>query len=606
MTYLAYAPEQLRALSVAMRAALDELVTLSCDDPLAGDAVARVRLARVHLEQQWLPLLDRVVGTDPLGNPARLAVDDLGQSLLRIVATLPGWQLGESDADRLGAMPSSPPTAEQVTAFTKVLQDGDLEELTDSPQEREWLAAELTLIAADPALCATFAAGFDRWGKLGNRLGYRRQAALAHDVDQPVDDADRADVAHIDAAYAALGGIWTSVNGDGALVELTRTMEPYGAAVTISQLSLDPAALVGLSVEVLHRFDVDRDGYWAEDAVNGPKTGDLLLETILRTAGAPTTFVVAVADEPRLLWWTAADASLAQRVALVGTDPASIGIADAAVVLHAFADWFAHLQPAAQRNLVNLADPWESRATLGALAAPWFVEYGSGTDAWGVDPDIRRADLAFIIDDQGARGAMFEQLDAEAATLVGDPNRHRTEQAIAASIGMLLQIDTERRIRHAEEAKDEWDASWKLVQMFITYTGQAVPETLPVVKGLTKAMTRVKKLLDENGWLGAPPPPGDVATQAEALQERIRLACAATAVRAAYEALVERGDLPPIPPPPVPGTDPVDDPQSYRQAVRRWKDDNGVAPGSDADLWLDRQMDLFVSPYDEGADPTNG
>lgn len=602
MTYLAYDPERVRALSTAMRDALDELATFACDDPLGGDALDHVRLVRLHLDQLWLPLVERIVRTDPLARPARLAVDDLGQSLLTIVSALPGWQLADVRSDPLEALPGSPPTVQQAAALAEVLQHGDLAALLDTPAERRWLAAELALIAADPALAAAFAGGFDRWGELADRLGDRRRAALDDSV-RPVDDAGRFDVARIDATYAAIAAIWTSVHGRDAVGDLVRTMEPYAAAATIRVLTLDPATLTALSIETLARFD-DRDGYWAEDLVTGPKTGDLLFETILGTPGGATAFVIAVADDPGLLWWTAADASLPQQVALVGTDPANIGAVDAGAVLHAFAGWFAVLQPADQRNLVHLASPWESRATLGALAAPWFTEYGSGTDVWGDDPEVRRADLAFVIEDPAARDQLFERMRALAATLDGEPQRHRSEQAIAAAIGMLVELDTERKIRHATLDKAEWDTSWGLVEMFITYTGKAVPELLPVTSGLNKALKQVKGLLDANGWLGAPPPPGDVAVQARAAQERIRLACAATAVRAAYGTLVEHGELTAIPPPPVPSADPPDDRRSYRQAVRRWKEDNGIVPGSDADLQLDRQLELFVSAYEEGTAPT--
>ena len=60
MTYLAYDPERIGALAVAVRRADEELAGLSCDDPLAADALARVRLARLHLAQLWLPVLDRL------------------------------------------------------------------------------------------------------------------------------------------------------------------------------------------------------------------------------------------------------------------------------------------------------------------------------------------------------------------------------------------------------------------------------------------------------------------------------------------------------------------------------------------------------------------
>ena len=101
MTYLAYDPERVRMLGAAMRAALDELARSPA--PIHSrrrDVADRARLARLHLEQLWLPLVERILTTDPLAAAvARLDLDDIAQSLLRIVSTLPGWLLGQTDGD---------------------------------------------------------------------------------------------------------------------------------------------------------------------------------------------------------------------------------------------------------------------------------------------------------------------------------------------------------------------------------------------------------------------------------------------------------------------------------------------------------------------------
>ena len=360
-------------------------------------------------------------------------------------------------------------------------------------------------------------------------------------------------------------------------------MEPYAAAATIRQLALDPVTLAALGVEVLHRFDVDRDGYWAEDGVGGPKTGDLLFETILRTPGAATAFVIAVADEPGCCGGPRRTPRCPQRVALIGTDPANIGVADAGVVLHCVRRL---VRPVAAGGA---AQPRPPRLAVGvpSHARVRSPRHGSSSTARAPTPGATIPTCAAPTwrsssTTADARDAMFAQLTAEAATLTGEPGRHRSEQAIATAIGLLVELDTERRIRHATDAKEEWDTSWGLVEMFITSTGKAVPELLPVTTGLTKALAQTKKLLDENGWLGAPPPPGDVATQARALQERIRLACAATAVRAAYDAVGParrpRADRPaagaerrPTRRPPVlpPGRPPLEGGQPHRARLRR-------------------------------------
>ena len=191
----------------------DELAALSCDDPLALDALGRGRLARLHLEQLWLPLLERILTDRPAraGRPGWPSTTSV-ESLLRIVSTLPGWPLGTDRCRRTRGVPSSPPTAAQVGRAGRRPRTRRPHRADRHAGERQWLAAELALIAADPALAATFAAGFDRWGELGRPARLPAQAALDDSI-RPVGEAARLDVAHIDATYAAMALIWTSVHG---------------------------------------------------------------------------------------------------------------------------------------------------------------------------------------------------------------------------------------------------------------------------------------------------------------------------------------------------------------------------------------------------------
>jgi hypothetical protein len=598
MSYLAYDPTRIAALGAALHTALDELVGIRGDDPLAADAMGCVQHARMHLDQLWVPLVDRLGGRDPLGMlvPVHLVVDDLVDELMRMMRDHFGWKIaipGGLPALPTGALPSAPPTAEEVTVLAGLLEHGDLDALTDQPEERAWLAAELTLIGADPGLATAFDAGFHRWGALADRLGHVRILTAASDGD----------VGDIDSSFLALATTYEEVHGSGSIPALTRTMEPYAAAALIRQAGLDPQTLAWLSVEVLDRLDGDRPPLWPEDLRPGPKTGDLLFETILATPGAATPFVIAVKANPQLLWWSAADPLLAQRVAQVGTDPANIDPVSAHLVLHAFVEWFDTYEPMSRTDLRYTALPKRSRAYLGVLAEPWFVEFGPGVDDWGPDAAGRRADLAFIVKDRGARDALLEGMGQEAAGLDGEPARHWEAEAVAQAIGMFLQVDMERKIRAGEDTKQAWDTDWKVIIKLISYSSKVVaPEAAPIVTMGAQALGLFKQLADATGWFGAPPPPGDVARQARAENQRLLLGLSATAVLAGYRTLVEDGRLPEhTPEPPVPDRDHPDDVSAYSRAYRRWKEVNDIAPGSDADLLLDEQFHLFLSDADVGA-----
>jgi hypothetical protein len=64
MAGVGYDPQRLQALRAATIAAAESLRVLSSEDPAAWEAVLTARTARDHLEQMWLPLIDRIVASD--------------------------------------------------------------------------------------------------------------------------------------------------------------------------------------------------------------------------------------------------------------------------------------------------------------------------------------------------------------------------------------------------------------------------------------------------------------------------------------------------------------------------------------------------------------
>jgi hypothetical protein len=61
-----YDPARLAALRARAIAAIGSLRTVVSDDPAAWDAVLTARMTRDHLEQTWLPLIDRIAGSDAM------------------------------------------------------------------------------------------------------------------------------------------------------------------------------------------------------------------------------------------------------------------------------------------------------------------------------------------------------------------------------------------------------------------------------------------------------------------------------------------------------------------------------------------------------------
>jgi hypothetical protein len=61
-----YDPARLAVLRAHTIAAIESLRALTSDDPAAWEAVLAARVTREHLEQIWMPLIDRIIGSDAM------------------------------------------------------------------------------------------------------------------------------------------------------------------------------------------------------------------------------------------------------------------------------------------------------------------------------------------------------------------------------------------------------------------------------------------------------------------------------------------------------------------------------------------------------------
>lgn len=106
--WIGYHPERIDALRERTRAAADDLRSMGSDDPAAVAALGVVELASLHLEADWLPLLDRINASTAMISPFGLSrpaggdeLDPLSDAEEEAVAAFMG-------AGRLSLLPNTP------------------------------------------------------------------------------------------------------------------------------------------------------------------------------------------------------------------------------------------------------------------------------------------------------------------------------------------------------------------------------------------------------------------------------------------------------------------------------------------------------------------
>ncbi|MCU1501861.1 MAG: hypothetical protein JWM12_1215 [Ilumatobacteraceae bacterium] len=606
MAYLAYDPQRVAELDRTMRNALYGLAFVGCGDPLAQNAAADIRDARRRLEHQWLPFVERInrCAVMTAYNSPAAGGEDLLERMMQAMVSDHGWSIADDGAaptpDRAAAQA---PSLDEVTVLAELLERGDLRDLTDTGAEQTWLATQLTQIAADPLLANRFVATFSRWKDLVNRVGYARMAvADARSADATTDDIVA--IASLDAVDHGIAQVIATVHGAGALPDLDG-VAPYAAAALVAQAALAADALAAVSDRLLARLIDERPLLgWLEERGPGPKTGDVLFAAILATPGSATPFVTAVAADPRRLWRTAADATLAQRVAAVGTDPANIDVATAGSVLAAFIDSARHPR-SGEPDLPHVSGPEDSRAFLGELVGPWLMQFSPFSDEWGsTAPDqlARRDRLAWVVHDGSASDAMFAAQRQIEAGLELDATRRPAEMtAYAGLLGMLTQLVVEQKVHSEEDRKQLWNALWDVTDLVVSI-GMAATGIGVVVRPVAKeAMDQAFAHVMREGWFNAPAPK-KVREKAEYWQARTFVTAAATMVRAGFDGLRQRGELPPgTPPPPAPVLD-VEHPElEYADRYRRWRDRELAGVDPTLISQFDQLKGYFLSDAEAGA-----
>ena len=346
MALLAYDPQRVGRLRQALVEAADDLRRVTCTDPAAADAMRVVRSAVAQMDATWLPLVDRVLTSDPLSGGQRRAaqIDSLDQSLIRVMADGYGWSVQQDPLSD----DTTIVTVEEARALAATLNHVDPEALANDPEQLAWLAQQLAVIGRDPALSAQFLANFHNWDVLPLALAHQRANSYGSGYSASTVAAD------IDPVFAGLMSIWRTslpaatlhAGTAASIAELLPPMsdpDPYVQALMLDALHLDPIALATVANQLLRTWLDDKAtlGVSLDLTVPfGPNTADILLQGIADDPAASAYFLGLIVDRPALLFQTLDDAEIGYRVALNGTDPAHASPGNAERTVLSILDYF--------------------------------------------------------------------------------------------------------------------------------------------------------------------------------------------------------------------------------------------------------------------------
>lgn len=464
MTFLAFDPDQLRALALRARMALVELAALPTNDPAAEAADRAVRAAMRTLQLGLLPAVQRVLASPPLRAPVDRYddVDALPYAAIRELVTERGWSVGvdplADDRTRV--------TREEAAALARRLRAMQPREVLDDPDTAAWLTAELRVIAGDVALSRLFGDEFGRWVEWADELAERH--ALVHRSDGDLATAAR----RLDDLLGALAAVAAGrLEHDATTPDRLAWLDdarPYGAALFLGRLDLPAGMLAGLAARTLRRAPDPLDGI-------GPTTADLVLQAVLRRPDAVTRFTVATIADGTLLTAAVADPALRDRLLRVASDPSTADVADAGRIL----------VPVLRAVADGTAPPL--RATvLADLVAPWTPQFLAADHEWGVPATERARLLRTALRSTAAVERLVERQDAvlDGARRTFVDGRARPVADFTAYLGAMGVILMDERVHRTVSRRQAWDTICNLAGMataFIPWAAVGLAASAAVV-----------------------------------------------------------------------------------------------------------------------------
>ena len=464
---MGYDAGPLRCLRGAMQRADTELGAIPTAESDTGEAMRAIRSARETIGGKWLTLIDSVLAcrTMPSYAPVRIGLDDLVNARFGVLQQLYGWSVTRDPLQPVGAGLS----LDQAQSMGWLLSQGNIEDLVSS-QEIAYLDNMLAAIARSPALSAAFLANMTSvgWTNLCNRLGDDRVGLMADlTVAGKLVDGDRDGPANIDSIFASLGMIATidrSVAANTESMVQLDEINPYAAAMLVRSLGLAAEELASLSMKLIARY---REGGWADVQRPGPGTGDILMQAMLATPGAPTAFVLLARHDPATIFDAAHDDDLAAELLLQATSPSNMTIAQAGTVIPLLTRYMAASYPT---DVGFYGRPNDRIDLLTVdLVAPWLLQF-STTHAsdWHLEPGEGARLLADVITDNTAFARL---MDVRAKIVEGmtkqiadsrDPSR-RAVQDLAAMLALIDTLCRQRTISTIADARALWDTGFAVV-----------------------------------------------------------------------------------------------------------------------------------------------
>lgn len=474
MALLAYDPERVGQLRQKLAEASLDLRRVRCTDPAAGDAMRIVRSAVEQLDATWLPLVCRLLDSDPLSGRFRkvLGFNSIDQSLIRVMADGYGWwvQRDERRDD------TTVVTAEEARALGAMLNSVGLVALANDPEQLAWLGQQLDVVGRDPALSAEFLANFHNWDVLPYVLAQQRAYSFGRDYSGTTLAAD------IDPVFAGLMSIWrntlpAAILNEGTHASITDVLPPmdspdrYVQALMLHALRLDPIGMATVANELLRDWLDVKETFGTSidlEVAFGPNVADLLLQDIAFSSTASSAFLALIVDRPALLFETLDDPAIGRQIARSGTDPAHTSSAAAGRSVLSILDYF---ETDPYVTLDTDGYPGDYGPFLGHLVAPWLLQFTGANHEWATNDRTKARLLAVALDDDESLQALVTASERMASGFALNLTTAFNDEAtleLSLQIGGLLSLLGQLVINENIDDENErshlmWDLTWTVL-----------------------------------------------------------------------------------------------------------------------------------------------
>ncbi len=582
MALLAYDPDQVSRLRHELVDAANDLRRVNCTDPAAADAMRVVRAAMAQLDVAWLPLVSRLLTTDPLSGSQRRAaqITSIDQSLVRVMADGYGWSVQHDPLlDNTAVV-----TVEEARTLAATLNGIDPLALANDPDQLAWLTQQLVVIGHDLSLSVDFLANFHNWDVLPFVLA--RQRADSYGNDYTGDTV----VVDIDPMFEGLMSIWRTALPDATLHADTaasiadllppmRNPDPYVQALLLRSLHLDPIALATVTNDLLRRWLDDKEtlgGSLDLAAPLGPNTADTLLQDIAGNATASAYFLSLIVDRPAVIFQTLDDPEIGYQIALTGTDPQNTSSTAAGRAVLAILGYF-RTDPYAT-TISTDGYPGDYGPFLGQLVAPWLLQFAGANDEWATTDANKARLLAVALNDEQALQALVAASqgisDGFARSLITARSNEET-LVLSLQIGGLLSLLGQSVVNeHIDDENERSHFLWDLMWTVLTTATNFIPGGAVAKVGIKLSATALEGLLAPY-FVGSTA--DEVRKDGEYSMDVVATVAAAIMLTSLFQSWQSDGRLNSSTlPPPTPASGDGCPSSEYRDDVERWA---GQLPG---------------------------